>query len=208
MTGRIYEIDGVVPVIDPAAFVHPDAVLIGDVVVGPDCYVGPLASLRGDFGSVTIERGANVQDSCVLHTFPGREVLIEEGGHVGHGAVLHGCRIGPGVLVGMNAIVMDECDIGARAFVAAASFVRAGTVVPPAHLAAGIPAQVVRELSEEEMAWKANGTRLYRDLAVRSLATLRPTTALTVVSDPRPRVAVDRAESTPLHQYRESPESR
>lgn len=199
---RVYEIDGVVPVVDPSAFVHPDAVLIGDVVIGSGAYIGPNASLRGDFGRIVVGPGANVQDNCVLHSFPGREVDIEEGGHIGHGVVLHGCRIARGVLVGMNSVIMDESEIGEYSFVAACSFVKAGTVVPARHLTAGVPAKVLRELTEEEMAWKANGTRLYCELAVRSLASLRPAEPLTELTADRRRLPVDRSESTPLHQYR------
>lgn len=199
---RVYEIDGIVPVIDPTAFVHPDAVLIGDVIVGPRCYVGPLASLRGDFGRVTVEAGANVQDSCVLHCFPGRDVLVREDGHVGHGAVLHGCDVGAGALIGINSVIMDGAVIGARAFVAANSFVKAEDQVPQGHLAAGTPAVVVRELTEQEMAWKANGTATYQDLAVRSLATLRPTTPLAAVEANRGRVSTGTSTAVPLRDYR------
>ena len=105
---RVYAIDGIVPVVDPTAFVHPTAVLIGDVIVGPGCYVGPCASLRGDFGRLILERGANLQDTCVMHGFPGTDTVVEEDGNVGHGAVLHGCRIGKNALIGMNAVIMDN----------------------------------------------------------------------------------------------------
>lgn len=200
---RVYEIDSVVPVIDPTAFVHPDAVLVGDVIIGPRCYIGPLASLRGDFGRITVEAGANVQDGCVVHCFPGTDTVIEEDGHIGHGAILHGCRVGRGVLIGMNAVVMDGVDLGAYAFVAANSFVKAGTVVPERHLAAGSPAKVTRELTDAELAWKANGTKVYQDLAARSLTSLRPATPLTAVEPDRRRVSTDASVAEPLHTYRE-----
>ena len=199
---RVYEIDGIVPVVDPSAFVHPDAVLVGDVIVGPRCYIGPLASLRGDFGRITVGAGANVQDGCVVHCFPGADMVIEEDGHIGHGAVLHGCHVGRGVLVGMNAVVMDGADLGAYAFVAAGAVVRAGTVVPERHLAAGSPARVTRELTEDEIAWKANGTRVYQDLAARSLVSLRPAEPLTAVPADRGRVSTDASVSVPLHEFR------
>ena len=121
-----YSIEGVVPVIDPSAYVHPTAVLIGDVIVGPDCYVGPCAVLRGDFGRIVLERGANVQDTCVLHGFPARDTVVEENGHIGHGAVLHSCIVRRDALVGMNAVVMDEAEIGEAAIVAACAFVQIG----------------------------------------------------------------------------------
>ena len=118
-TLRVYAIDGIVPVVDPTAYVHPSAVLIGDVIVGPGCYVGPCASLRGDFGRLILERGANLQDTCVMHGFPGTDTVVEEDGHIGHGAVLHGCRVRKNALVGMNAVIMDNAIIGESAIVAA-----------------------------------------------------------------------------------------
>jgi phenylacetic acid degradation protein len=167
-----YTFEGFVPVVDPTAFVHPTASLIGDVIVGAGCYVGPGASLRGDFGRIVLRPGSNVQDNCVMHSFPDQDAVVEEDGHVGHGAILHGCVIGRGALIGMNAVVMDGAQIGEGSFVGAMSFVRAGMVVPPHTLVTGVPARIVRELGEKEMAWKANGTREYQELAQRALATL------------------------------------
>jgi phenylacetic acid degradation protein len=181
-----YEIDGVRPVVHPSAYVHPTAVLIGDVHIGPSCYVGPLASLRGDFGRLVMEAGSNLQDGCVFHTFPGTVAVIEVDGHIGHGAILHGCRVGRGALVGMNAVVMDGADVGEYAFVGAHSFVRSGLVVPPRTLATGSPATVVRDLTDKELAWKANGTVTYQDLARRSRATLREVSPLTEIEPGRP----------------------
>lgn len=140
-----YSIEGVIPVVDPSAYVHPTAVLIGDVIVGPDCYVGPTACLRGDFGRIVLQRGANVQDTCVIHGFPGHDTVVEENGHIGHGAVLHSCTVRRDALVGMNAVVMDEAVVGEQAIVAACAFVRAGMQIPPRTLAAGLPAKVVRD---------------------------------------------------------------
>ncbi len=168
-----YEIDGLRPVIHPGAFVHPMAVLIGDVVVEAGCYIAPLASLRGDFGRIVLKKGSNLQDTCVIHGFPGSETVIEEEGHIGHGAVLHGCRIGRNALIGMNAVVMDEAAIGESSIVAAGAFIKAGMEVPARHLAVGVPAKVLRPLSEEEMAWKKDGTQAYQRLAVRCAATMR-----------------------------------
>ena len=185
---RVYAIDGIVPVVDPTAFVHPSAVLIGDVIVGPDCYVGPCASLRGDFGRLILERGANLQDTCVMHGFPGTDTVVEEDGHIGHGAVLHGCRIGRNALVGMNAVIMDNAIVGESSIVAASAFVKAGAEIPPRSLAAGMPAKVVRALSDEEIAWKVDGTRTYQDLARRSLATMTECDPLSAVEPGRPRI--------------------
>jgi phenylacetic acid degradation protein len=183
-----YSIEGIVPVVDPSAYVHPSAVLIGDVIVGPGCYIGPCASLRGDFGRIRVEEGANVQDTCVIHGFPKSDTVVEVNGHIGHGAVLHGCVVKRDALVGMNAVVMDEAVIGEQAIVAACAFVRAGTQVPPRRLAAGLPAKVVRELSDDEVAWKVDGTRTYQQLTRRCLATLHEVQPLAAVEPDRPRV--------------------
>lgn len=195
---RVYAIDGIVPVIDPTAFVHPDAVLIGDVIVGPRCYVGPGASLRGDMGRLVLGPGSNVQDNCVVHCFPGHDTTIEADGHVGHGAVLHGCTVGRNALIGMNAVVMDGATIGESAFVAAMAFVKAGFEVPARSLAAGIPARVMRELSDDEIAWKSQGTAEYQELARRSLATLTPADPL-VAPEPDRKRFVGREGIQPLY---------
>lgn len=187
---RVYAIDGIVPVVDPTAFVHPSAVLIGDVIVGPGCYVGPCACLRGDFGRLILERGANLQDTCVMHGFPGTDTVVEENGHIGHGAVLHGCRIGRNALVGMNAVIMDNAVIGESTIVAACAFVKAGAEMPARSLVAGMPAKVVRQLSEQEIAWKGDGTRIYHDLARRSLESMYETAPLTSVEADRKRIQV------------------
>ena len=183
-----YEIDGLRPVVDATAFVHPSAVLIGDVIVGAGCYIGPVCSLRGDFGRLVLEAGSNVQDTCVMHGFPGTDTVVERDGHIGHGAVLHGCHIGRNALVGMNAVIMDNARIGESAIVAASAFVKAGMEVPPRVLVAGVPAKVVRALSEQEMQWKVEGTRSYQALAVRSLTTMREVTPLKEIEPGRKRL--------------------
>ena len=175
----VYSIDGITPVVDATAFVHPSAVLIGDVIVGAGCYVGPGACLRGDFGHIEMHAGANIQDTCVLHGFPGVGTIVEEDGHIGHGVVLHGCIVRRNALVGMNAVINDNAEIGESAIVAAMAFVKARMVVPPRTLVAGIPARVVRELSDTELAWKVEGTDSYKELARRSLRTMKATAPLT-----------------------------
>lgn len=185
---KVYAIDGIVPVVDPSAYVHPSAVLIGDVIIGPGCYVGPCASLRGDFGRLILERGANIQDTCVMHGFPGTDTVVEEDGHVGHGAVLHGCRVGRNALIGMNAVIMDNVVIGEAAIVAASAFVKAGAEIPARMLVAGTPARVVRPLTEEEIRWKGEGTATYQDLTRRCLATMQETAPLTAVEAGRKRI--------------------
>jgi phenylacetic acid degradation protein len=184
----VYAFDGVVPVVDPSAFVHPAAVLIGDVIVGPNCYVGPLACLRGDFGRIVMETGSNLQETCVVHSFPDLEVVIEEEGHVGHGAVLHGCRIGRNAMVGMNAVVMDEAVVGENSIVAAMAFVKAKDRIPANSLAVGAPARVVRELSEQEIEWKRRGTGVYRKLAAEARDKLERVEPLSAVEPNRRRV--------------------
>ena len=169
-----YEIDGIKPVVHPSAYVHPEAVVIGDVLIGPNCYIAPFAALRVDFGRIVLESGVNIQDSCVLHGFPETDTLIEEDGHIGHAAVLHGCIIKRNALIGMNAVVMDNAVIGENSIVAACAFIKAGMIVPAKMLVAGIPGKVLRELTKEELDWKIEGTDLYKALTFRSLNTLKP----------------------------------
>ena len=184
---KVYAIDGIVPVVHPDAYVHPSAQLIGDVIVGAGVYVGPCACLRGDFGRIVIEQGANVQDCCILHAFPDRDLVVEADGHIGHGAVLHGCVVKRNAMIGINSVINDNAVVGESSIVAAMAFVKAGFEVPPNSLAIGIPAKVVRALSADEMAWKRDATRQYQELAVRSLATMKETTALTEVEAGRAR---------------------
>ncbi len=194
----VYSLDGLVPVVDPSAFVHPQAALIGDVIVGPGCYVGPGASLRGDFGRIVLGAGCNVQDCCVLHSFPHHETRLAIEAHIGHAAVLHGCTVGRGALIGIGAILMDDVVVEEEAFVGAASFVRAGFVVPRRTLVTGVPARVVRELKPGELAWKLTATREYQQLTVRCLTTLRECEPLTA---PEPdRKSFGGASVVPLHQ--------
>ena len=183
-----YALEGLTPVVDASAFVHPTAVLIGDVIVGPGCYVGPCACLRGDFGRIVLERGANLQDTCVIHGFPKHDTLVEENGHIGHGAVLHSCIVRRDALVGMNAVVMDEAEVGEAAIVAACAFVPAGMKVPAKSLAAGVPAKVRRELTPEEIAWKLEGTLTYQALAQRCRAGLEEVQPLLAAEPDRRRL--------------------
>ena len=201
MTLTVYSIDGVTPVVDPTAYVHPSAVLIGDVIVGPGCYIGPFASLRGDFGGIRVHAGANIQDSCVMHGFPGTDTVVEENGHIGHAAVLHSCVIRKNALVGMNAVVNDNAVIGEWAIVAAMAFVKAGMIVPPRTLVAGTPARVIRALTEQEVDWKNAGTLGYQDLTRRCLATMKATAPLAAPDPDQPRMKFE--EMIPLHVFKE-----
>ncbi len=198
----VYQIDGITPVIDPTAFVHPTAVLIGDVIVGPGAYVGPLASLRGDMGRIELKAGSNVQDHCVAHSFPGKDVLVEIDGHIGHAAVLHGCLIGENALIGMNSVIMDDVQIGPNCIVGANAFVRAGTVFEANQLIVGSPARILRTLTDQEKDWKRQGTAEYHQLVHRCKQSLRPVIPLEQVESDRPRFQADHLK--PLNQIRNS----
>ena len=184
----VYSFEGIVPVIDPDAFVHPTASLIGDVIIGARCFVGPGASLRGDLGRLVMHPGSNVQDNCVLHCYPGCDVIIEEDGHIGHGAVLHGCIVKRNALVGINAVVLDGAVIGEEAMVAAGAMVPTGVEVPSRALVAGVPARVQRMLSDDDVRKKSEGTRVYQDLAFRSLRSMQTCAPLAAPEPDRRRV--------------------
>ncbi|HXU41331.1 MAG TPA: phenylacetic acid degradation protein PaaY [Burkholderiales bacterium] len=187
---KVYSIDGITPVVHPSAFVHPSAVLIGDVIVAARAYIGPCACLRGDFGRIVVEEGANIQDTCMLHGFPGKDTVVGADATVGHGAVLHGCVVRRGALIGMNCVVNDNAEVGEDAVVAALAFVKAEARVPARSLVAGIPARVLRELSEQEITWKRGNAKLYQELAVRGLQTMREVEALTEVEKNRKRIDI------------------
>ncbi|MDH4096432.1 MAG: phenylacetic acid degradation protein PaaY [Betaproteobacteria bacterium] len=197
---QVYEIDGLVPVVHPSAFVHESAVLIGDVLVGARAYVGPAACLRGDFGRIVVEEGANIQDTCMLHGFPGKDTVVGPEATIGHGAVLHGCVVRRGALIGMNAVVNDNAEVGEDAMVAALAFVRAESRIPPRALAAGIPARVLRELTAEELGWKKDNMLLYQQLAERSRGSMRRVEARTTPEPGRRRI--DIPGSIPLSELK------
>ncbi len=201
---HIYSYDGVVPVIDPSAFVHPAAVVIGDVIIGAGVYVAPCASLRGDLGRIIIGAGSNIQDSAVVHGFPGTDTVIEENGHVGHGAIIHACTLRRNVLVGMNAVVMDFAEIGESSIISASAFVAAKSVIPPRSLAVGVPAKVLRTLTEDEMAWKLKATATYQQLCVDSRRAMVPCTPLTAAEPDRRRCTAPDVQ--PLSEYKRQAE--
>ncbi len=195
---QVYAIDGIIPVIHPSSFIHPTAVIMGDVIIGEGCYIGPTACLRGDFGRLIIGKGCNVQDTCVMHGFPGTDTVIEDEGHIGHGAVLHGCHVGRNAMVGMNAVVMDGARIGEESLVAAMAFVKAGMEIPARSLVAGVPAKIIRTVSDDEINWKSKGTATYQALARRCFETMEQVEALTEVDPNRPRIEI--ADVMPLYQ--------
>ena len=187
---KVYAIDGITPVVDPSAFVHPSAVLVGDVIVGARAYIGPCACLRGDFGRIVVEEGANIQDTCMLHGFPGKDTVVGAEVTVGHGAVLHGCVIRRGALIDMNCVVNDNAEVGEDAVVAALAFVKAEAKVEPRTLVAGIPARALRPLTEQELRWKKDNMHLYQQLARRSASTMQKVEALTAVEPNRKRIDI------------------
>ncbi len=183
----VYAIDDLIPVIDSSSYVHPSAEVIGDVIIEDNCYIGPHAVLRGDFGRIYVSHHSNIQDNCVLHSFPDKDCFLEPYSHIGHCAVLHGCSIGENSLIGMNAVVMDDAEIGSESIVAASSFVRANFNCEPRSMVMGIPAKFVRKVSDEEINWKKQGTNEYVELVSRSLKTLREVTPLAEQQPDRPR---------------------
>jgi phenylacetic acid degradation protein len=197
---HIYSYDGVVPVIDPSAFVHPSAVVIGDVIIGPGVYVAPCASLRGDLGRIVIGAGSNIQDSAVVHGFPGTDTVIEENGHIGHGAIIHACTLRRNVLVGMNAVVMDFAEVGESSIISASAFVAAKSVIPPKSLAVGVPAKVVRALTQDEMTWKLQATATYQQLCLDSRRSMVPCVPLTAPEAGRRRCTAP--DVLPLSEFK------
>jgi carbonic anhydrase/acetyltransferase-like protein (isoleucine patch superfamily) len=171
---NIFEFNGYVPVVHESAFVHPNATVTGNVIIGKDVYIGPGAAIRGDWGQIIISDGCNVQENCTIHMFPGVTVVLEENAHIGHGAIVHGARVGRDTLVGMNAVLMDRVVIGAECVIGSLAFVAADTVIPDRSVVVGSPAKVVKQVSDQMLEWKKEGTRLYQKLPSDCFATLRP----------------------------------
>lgn len=182
----VYEFKGFIPVIHESAFIHPQAAVTGNVVIGKDVYIGPGAAIRGDWGGIVIEDGCNVQENCTIHMFPGVTVFLRASAHIGHGAIIHGAEIGANSMVGMNAVVMDNVKIGAESIIGALSFVKTGTEVPARSLVVGNPAKVVRKVSDEMIAWKTKGTQLYQTLPHSCYESLRPCEPLREIPEDRP----------------------
>jgi carbonic anhydrase/acetyltransferase-like protein (isoleucine patch superfamily) len=170
----IYRFGDHIPIIDPSSFIHPLAAVTGRVSIGKNVYVGPGAAIRGDWGGIIIEDGCNVQENCTIHMFPGITVRLYEGSHIGHGAVVHGAVIGKNSLIGMNAVIMDEVIIGEECIIGALTFIKSGENIPRRSLVAGNPGKIIREVSDEMIAWKTEGTRLYQQLPEQCFASLRP----------------------------------
>ena len=181
-----YEFKGFLPVVHETAFVHPQAVVTGNVIIGRDVYIGPGAAVRGDWGGIVIEDGCNVQENCTIHMFPGVTVRLKEGAHIGHGAIIHGATLGRNCLVGMNSVLMDHVEIGDECIIGALCFIKTGEKIPPRSLVVGNPARIVRQVSDEMMAWKTEGTALYQGLPAELHESLRPCEPLREVPKDRP----------------------
>jgi carbonic anhydrase/acetyltransferase-like protein (isoleucine patch superfamily) len=176
---HIYEFQGIKPVIHPSAFVHPLATVIGNVTIGKDVYIGPGAVLRGDWGKIIVHDGCNVQENCVIHMFPGKDVILEPAAHVGHGAIIHGGILRENCLIGMGAVIMDDVEIGKESIIGALAFVPANTKIPGRKLVVGNPAKIIKDVSDEMIRWKTEGTKLYQQLPEQCHKTLKPCTPLT-----------------------------
>ena len=169
----IYEFNGIKPVVNQSAFVHPQAAVTGNVIIGKDVYIGPGAAIRGDWGKIIIEAGCNVQENCTVHMFPGVTVILKSGAHIGHGAIIHGATIGKNCLVGMNAVIMDDVDLGDECIVGALCFIKQNEKIPPRSLVVGNPAKIIKQVSDEMIAWKTEGTKLYQQLPKQCYDTLK-----------------------------------
>ena len=181
-----YEFKGFIPVVDPSSFVHPQAVVTGNVIIGKDVYIGPGAALRGDWGGIVIEDGCNVQENCTIHMFPGVEVRLKRGAHVGHGAIIHGAILEENCLIGMNAVIMDNVTIGKDSIVGALSFVKAKSIIPERSLVVGNPAKIIKKVSDEMISWKTKGTALYQKLPSECREFLRSCEPLNEIPSDRP----------------------
>jgi len=183
----IYEFNGYKPVVHESSFVHPQAAVTGNVVIGRNVYVGPGAAIRGDWGEIIIEDGCNVQENCTIHMFPGVTVRLKEGAHIGHGAVIHGASIGKNSLIGMNAVIMDNAVIGDECIVGALTLIPADTVIPDRKVVVGSPARIAKDVSDDMIAWKTKGTALYQQLPAELYATLKPCEPLREIPQDRPK---------------------
>ncbi|MBV7269319.1 acyltransferase [Winogradskyella luteola] len=179
----IYSFKGYTPVVHESSFVHPLAAVTGNVIIGKNCYIGPGAAIRGDWGQIILEDGVNVQENCTVHMFPGKSITLKESAHVGHGAIIHGANLGRNCLIGMNTVIMDDAEIGDESIVGAMAFIKAETIIPKRSLVVGNPAKIVKQVSDEMMAWKTKGTELYQQLPKDCHESLREVDPLREVPD-------------------------
>lgn len=186
----IYAFKNIKPVVHPSSFIHPLAAVTGDVIIGKDVYVGPGAAIRGDWGRIVIEDGCNVQENCTIHMFPGITITLQRSAHIGHGAIVHGANIGMNVLVGMNAVIMDNSEIGDESIVGALAFIKADSKFEKRSLIVGNPAKKIKEVSDEMIAWKTEGTKLYQQLPKECFETLKECKPLRSIEPNRPTASV------------------
>lgn len=191
---NIYEFKGYKPVVDDNAFVHPDAVVTGNVIIGKNVYIGPGAAVRGDWGKIVIKDGCNVQENCTIHMFPGVKVILEEGAHMGHGSIVHGAHIGSNCMIGMNAVVMDRVELGANCIVGALTFIPEGKQIPERKVIVGNPGKIVKDVTDEMLEWKNKGTQIYQNLPADLHQTLKPCEPLR--EEPEDRVNQERFYQT------------
>jgi carbonic anhydrase/acetyltransferase-like protein (isoleucine patch superfamily) len=181
-----FEFKGFIPIVDKSSFIHPQATVTGNVIIGKDVYIGPGAAIRGDWGGIVINDGCNVQENCTIHMFPGTTVILEESAHIGHGAIIHGAHIGKNVLIGMNSVIMDDVVIGSESIIGALTFIKANEKIPSRSLVAGNPAKIIKEVTDEMLAWKTKGTKLYQLLPGECLQTLKEVLPLNEIPNNRP----------------------
>jgi carbonic anhydrase/acetyltransferase-like protein (isoleucine patch superfamily) len=182
----IYEFKGFIPVIHESSFIHPLAAVTGNVIIGKNVYVGPGAAIRGDWGEIIIEDGCNVQENCTIHMFPGKSMILKEGAHIGHGAIIHGANIGRNCLVGMNAVIMDDANVGDECIIGALAFVKSGTQIPNRKMVVGNPAVIIKDVSDEMIDWKTKGTALYQQLPLECYDSLKEVEPLRELPENRP----------------------
>ncbi len=181
-----FSFKGHIPVVHSSSFVHPQATLIGNVIVGKHCYIGPSAVIRGDWGEIILEDGVNVQENCTVHMFPGKSITLKKCAHVGHGAIIHGANLGENCLIGMNAVIMDDAIVGDESIVGALSFVKAEMIIPKRSLVVGNPAKIIKEVSDEMIQWKTAGTKLYQQLPTDCHDTMKECEPLNEIPENRP----------------------
>ncbi|NUM51625.1 MAG: transferase hexapeptide repeat family protein [Flavobacteriales bacterium] len=170
----IYEFKGFKPVIHKSAFVHPQAAVTGNVIIGKDVYIGPGAAIRADWGKIIIEDGCNIQENCTVHMFPGITVTLHQEAHIGHGAIIHGASIGKNCLIGMNSVVMDHVEMEEECIIGALCFVPQGMKIPKRSLLVGNPAKIIKQVTNEMLEWKTMGTKLYQSLPQQCYKSLKP----------------------------------
>ena len=183
----IYSFGGYIPVINESSFVHPLAAVTGNVIIGKDCYIGPGAAIRGDWGQIILEDGVNVQENCTIHMFPGKSITLKESAHIGHGAIIHGAIIGKNVMIGMNSVVMDGAEVGDDSIIGAMSFVKAAMKIPKRSLVVGNPAKIIKEVNDTMIAWKTKGTQLYTQLPKECHESLKEVDPLREIPTERPK---------------------